>query len=89
MKLKEDKKLKQLMEDIAYHCKDKNYQLILAVKTDDENDGQSISASGDVLDIVVNLVMFAENVGKHSGYNVLELVKKCCESALETNANNS
>ena len=87
MKLKEDKKLKHLMEEIAYYCKDKNYQMILAVHTDDENDGQAISASGDVFNIVLNLVMFAKRIGEHSSCNVLELVKKCCESALEKNEN--
>lgn len=89
MKLKEDKKLKQMMEDLAYYCNDKDYNLILAVKTQDEKDGQSFSASGDVFNIVLNLVMFAEKIGEHSGCNVLELVKKCCESELEENANHS
>lgn len=81
MELKNDKKLKQMMEEIAYYCKDKNYQLILAVNTQVPKDGQSIIAFGNEFSIVTNLV--------NSSYNVLELVKKCCESELKQNANHS
>ena len=89
MELKNDTRLKKMMEDMTYYCKDKDYNLVLAVNTQDEYEGQAISASGDVFSIVVNLVMFAEKVGRDSGYNVLELVKKYCESELKKNANHS
>lgn len=90
MKLKNDTRLKQMMEDITYYCKDKNYQLILVVNTQDaEDDGQAISAAGDMFNIVLNLVMFAERIGESTSCNVLELVKKFCERELEKNENHS
>lgn len=77
------------MEEIAYYCKDQNYQLILAVHTQDAEDGQIISAVGDTFNIVLNLVMFAKSIGEYSSCNVLGLVKEFCEMELEKNENHS
>lgn len=86
--MNEDKKLKELSAELAEYCNARQYQLILAVKTKDDNNGQMVSFTGDVTNIIKNIVMFANLAEKEFELPILQTLITTCEGLIMTNDKN-
>lgn len=83
--LKKDETLKKLSVELVNYCNSQHYQLILAVKTKNDEDGQIVNFTGDMANVIKNIVMFANCMEKEFEFPILKILRTACEGLIMTN----
>ena len=68
MALKDDTVLEELDTKLTYHCKDKNYSLVVSIMAEDMAEGQVVSCNGDLPQFAINITAFARAIESKTNY---------------------